>query len=153
MFAHINRNIAPLVIAVLVGLAFAMPAAQAAPKVHKLAIHVDSSDPKLQNLALNNVQNVYNYYAKKGEKVMIEVVTYGPGLHMLRSDTSKVKARVESMSLGLDGVSFAACNNTKRKMAKKEGKAIPIMPEAKSVPSGVIRLIQLQEAGYAYLRP
>jgi len=147
LIKHLSRNFATLVIALLVGLAVAMPAVQAAPKVHKLAIHVDSSDPKVQNLALNNVENVHRYYAKKGEKVMIEVVTYGPGLHMLRSDTSKVKSRVEAMSLGLEGVSFAACGVTRGKMAKKERKEIPIMTEAKSVPSGVIRLIELQEQG------
>ena len=153
MITHINKNIASLVVALLIGLAFAIPAAQAGSKVHRLAVHVDSGDPKVQNLALNNVENVYKYYSDKGEKVMIEVVTYGPGLHMLRSDTSKVKARVEAMSLGLDGVSFAACGNTQRKMSKKEGKKVPIMTEAKHVPSGVVRLVELQEAGWSYIRP
>jgi intracellular sulfur oxidation DsrE/DsrF family protein len=38
-------------------------------------------------------------------------------------------------------------------MAKKEGNDIPIMSEAKQVTSGVVRLIELQEAGYSYLRP
>jgi len=80
-------------------------------------------------------------------------VTYGPGLHMLRSDTSKVKDRVEKISLELDNVSFAACGNTRRMMSKKAGKQVPIMPEAKNVPSGVTRLIELQEKGWSYLRP
>ena len=39
------------------------------------------------------------------------------------------------------------------KMAKKEGNDIPIMSEAKHVTSGVVRLIELQEDGYSYLRP
>jgi intracellular sulfur oxidation DsrE/DsrF family protein len=38
-------------------------------------------------------------------------------------------------------------------MAKREGKEIPLIKEAKSVPSGVIRLIELQEQGWSYLRP
>ena len=45
------------------------------------------------NLALNNVRNITEYYKEKGETVAIEVVTYGPGLHMLRSDTSPVTPR------------------------------------------------------------
>ncbi len=143
-----------LFLAALIGLMMALPASQAlAQMVHKLAVHVDSGDPKVQNLALNNVQNVAKYYASKDEKVMIEVVTYGPGLHMLRTDTSKVKDRVQKISLELDNVSFAACDNTWRKMSKKAGKQVPIMAEAKHVPSGVIRLIELQEKGWSYLRP
>ena len=105
------------------------------------------------NLALNNVVNVNKYYASKGEKVEIEVVAYGPGLHMYRADTSPVKARVEKMSLEFDNLKFSACGNTHRKMSKKAGKKIKIMSEAQMVPSGVVQLIELQEKGYSYLRP
>ncbi len=121
--------------------------------VHKVAIHVDESDAKRMNLALNNAQNIDKYYRSKGEKVEIEVVAYGPGLTMLRSDKSPVKARIEKMALELDNLSFAACGNTMKKMSAKEGKEIPIMAEAKNVPSGVIRLMELQEQGWSYLRP
>jgi hypothetical protein len=37
-------------------------------------------------------------------------------------------------------------------MAKREGKDVPLIKEAKSVPSSVIRLIELQH-GWTYLRP
>ena len=46
-------------------------------KTHKIAVHVDESDPKVMKMALNNVQNVSNYHAHKGEKVIIERVVYG----------------------------------------------------------------------------
>ena len=92
--------------------ATAAPVAAADAKVHKLVVHVDSNNPATQNLALNNVENVNKYYKDKGEKVMIEVVAYGPGLHMLRSDTSKVKGRVETMSLAGPGVSGAMTSST-----------------------------------------
>lgn len=129
------------------------PAVAADAKVHRLAIHVDSSDPNVQNLALNNVENVSKYYKDHNSKVMIEVVALGPGLHMLRSDTSKVKSRIETMSLANDNVTFSACLVTRGKMARKEKKEIPIIPEARKVPSGVIRLIELQEQGWSYIRP
>jgi len=38
-------------------------------------------------------------------------------------------------------------------MSKKAGHEIPIMEEATVVPSGVVRLVELQEQGYAYVRP
>jgi len=46
-------------------------------KTHKIAFDVNESDPKVMKMALNNVQNVSNYHAHKGEKVIIELVAYG----------------------------------------------------------------------------
>ena len=138
----------------LIGVATGTPGSvTAAEKIHKIAVHVDQNDPKTMNLALNNVVNLNKYYASKGEKVEIEVVAYGPGLHMFRPDTSPVKARIETMGLQFDNLKFSACGNTRRKMSAKAGKKIEIMPEAQMVPSGVVRLIELQEKGYAYIRP
>ena len=125
----------------------------AGDKVHRVAIHVDDKDPKRMNMALNNVQNVKKYYDSKGEKVTIELVAYGPGLHMLRADTSPVKERIAAMALAIDGLQFSACGNTHSKMSKKAGKDVVLLSEAVKVPSGVIRLIELQENGYSYIRP
>ena len=120
---------------------------------HKVAIHVDENDKGRMNLVLNNAQNVNKYYQSKGDTVDIEIVTYGPGLHMLRADTSPVKARIAAMSLELDNITFSACGNTHAKMTKKSGKKVTLISEAKMVPSGVIRLIELQENGWSYIRP
>ena len=38
-------------------------------------------------------------------------------------------------------------------MEKAEGHAIPIVPEAKVVIAGVVRLTELQEQGWTYIRP
>ena len=67
------------------------------PKAHHLILQVNTNDPAAMNLALNNATNVAQYYKDLGEKVKIEVVTFGPGLHMLRDDTSPVKARIKAM--------------------------------------------------------
>lgn len=121
--------------------------------VHKVAIHVDDNDPKRMNMALNNVKNVRKYYDSVGEKVLIEVVAYGPGLHMLRSDTSPVADRISTMSLEIEDLTFSACGNTHAAMSKKAGEKIKLLDEATMVPSGVVQLIALQEKGYAYVRP
>jgi intracellular sulfur oxidation DsrE/DsrF family protein len=125
----------------------------AASKTAKVAFHVNDNNPATMNLALNNVQNVVAYYKQKKQPVEIEVVAYGPGLHMFREDSSPVKDRISSMSLENKNVHFAACGNTKAGMEKKEGKPVTLMSEAKVVPSGVIRLMELQEKGYAYIKP
>jgi len=120
---------------------------------HHVAIHVDENDPKVMNMALNNAKNVNSYYESQGDSVIIEMVAYGPGLIMLIPGKSPVAQRISSMSLEMENLSFAACGNTHRKMSEKAGVQIALMDEAKMVPSGVVRLIELQEDGYAYVRP
>ena len=125
------------------------------PKSHRLVIQVDQDDPAVMNLALNNATNVLDYYRAKGETVDLDIVTYGPGLNMLRADTSPVKDRIKHIKdLAFpSNVQFSACNNTKENMEKKEGHPVAVMSEAVLVPSGVVRLIELQKQGYAYIRP
>ncbi|NOR62749.1 MAG: hypothetical protein GQ535_09690 [Rhodobacteraceae bacterium] len=120
---------------------------------HRVAFHVDQNDPQLMNMTLNNVQNVSKYYESVGDTVEIEVVAYGPGLHMLRADTSPVSDRIATISLELDNVTFAACGNTHRNMEAKSGNAVTLLDEAEMVPSGVVQLVMLQEQGWAYIRP
>ena len=129
------------------------PQMHSAAKVHHVAIQVDSKDPAVMNLALNNAANVARDYTSRGQEVEIEIVAYGPGLHMLRGDTSPVKARLKSMSESMPYLTFDACANTRRAMKKAEGKDIPLVSQAKVVPSGVVHLVDLQEKGWSYIRP
>jgi len=122
-------------------------------KLHNLVLQVNTSEPAMMNLALNNATNVAQYYKELGEKVSIEVVTFGPGLHMLREDTSPVKARIEVLALSTPEISFKACGNTRENMGKAEGKDIPIIPQAQVVRSGVVRVMELQEQGWSYVKP
>jgi intracellular sulfur oxidation DsrE/DsrF family protein len=126
-------------------------------KPHRIAIQVDQNDPAVMNLALNNAENVMEYYRGKGEDVEIEIVAYGPGLNMLRADTSPVKARIAQIA-NADAsfpakIAFSACNNTLQSMEKREGHAITVIPQAKIVPAGIVRLTELEEHGWSYIRP
>ena len=122
-------------------------------KTHRLILQVNTNDPAAMNLALNNATNVTQHYKELGEKVKIEVITFGPGLHMLRDDTSPVKARIEQMALSTPEVSFKACGNTQEKMHQVEHKDIPIVSQAQVVKSGVVRVMELQEKGWNYVKP
>lgn len=120
---------------------------------HRVAVHVDQNDPQVMNMALNNVMNLSSYYESQGDTAIVEVVAYGPGLMMFVPGKSPVADRISAMSLELDGLTFAACGNTLRAMSEKAGHDVQLMDEASVVPSGVVRLVQLQEEGYAYVRP
>ena len=127
--------------------------AQAQGQVYRLAIHVDQDDAQVMNMALNNAKNVKTFYEAQGDKVEVEIVAYGPGLNMFIDGKSPVKDRISVMSLEDPDLHFAACGNTYQAMSKKAGKDLPLVSEAKIVPSGVVRLMELQREGYAYLRP
>ena len=133
----------------------AVAAKPPAAKQHRMVIQVDQNDPAVMNLALNNATNVIDYYRAKGVAVQVDLVTYGPGLHMLREDTSPVKDRIKQLKdYAFPGkIQFSACGNTKENMEKKEGKPISIVSEAVIVPSGVVHLMELQEKGWTYVRP
>jgi intracellular sulfur oxidation DsrE/DsrF family protein len=131
----------------------ARQAAAAQEKKHRVTLHVDENDEAKMNLALNNATNITELYNQKGEGVDIEIVTYGPGLHMLRADTSPVKERIKSFAESMPNVTFAACANTMAGMKKREGKDIPLLPDMHVVPAGVVHLIERQEQGWSYVKP
>src|SRR6476646_10862104 len=163
------ENLFRIAAAALVALLFVVPSAAAElrkqpvkqmskrpavdKKLHQLVLQVNTNDPATMNLALNNATNVAQYYKDRGEKVTIEIVTFGPGLHMLRNDTSPVKARIETLALSTPEISFKACGNTQQNMQKAENKDIPLVPQAQVVSSGVVRVMELQEQGWTYVKP
>jgi len=122
-------------------------------KVHRLILQVNTNDPAMMNLALNNATNVEQYYKERGEKVEIEVVTFGPGLHMLRDDTSPVRDRIKAIAEKTTSISFKACGNTQENMGRVENKAVQLLAQAQLVKSGVVRVMELQEQGWIYVRP
>jgi uncharacterized protein len=124
-------------------------------KTHHVVFHIDQNDKAVMNQLLNNVENVMEYYNAKGEEADVEVVAYGPGLVMLRDDKSPVKGRLATLKKVAfpSKLTFSACHVTMMKAEKKEGHPIPIVSEARVVPGGVVRLTELQEQGWAYIKP
>ncbi|MDF0518842.1 hypothetical protein P0R31_16540 [Bradyrhizobium yuanmingense] len=124
-----------------------------AKQPHRLILQVNANEPAMMNLTLNNATNVAQYYRDLGEPVSIEIVTFGPGLHMLRDDTSPVKPRIEVLAMSNPEISFKACGNTQDNMRKAENKDINLIPQATVVKSGVVRVMELQEQGWSYVKP
>jgi uncharacterized protein len=149
------RSFLRLAIVALLSIGFGSAGFAADGKSHRVTIQIDQNDPQVMNLVLNNATNVIEYYRAKNEDVDLDVVAYGPGLHMLRADTSPVQDRIKRLKdMVFPGkIQFSACNNTKQGMEKAEGHAISIVPDATIVPSGVVRLMELQEQGWSYVRP
>ena len=138
------RDIVSTVTACLVAALLAVSSAAAQGKSHRLVLQVNTDELAVMTLA---------YYRELGEKVEIEIVAFGPGLHMLRDDSSPVKGRIKAMVDKSPSISFKACGNTQENMSKAENKKIPLVPQASVVKSGVVRVMELQEQGWSYVRP
>jgi len=115
---------------------------------YKVVIQVSTDDKRTQTIAVNNAVNIQKHYGI--DNVDVEVVAYGPGLGMLTKKSTMLK-RIES--LALSNVKFSACKNTMTKIKHKKGKTPTLAKGVKIVPAGVSRIIELQQAGYAYIRP
>ena len=130
---------------VAVALAAVVNAQQPAPPQNRIVVQVSDADPAKWNLALNNARNLQADLGAKN--VEIEIVAYGPGIGMLRSE-SIVGNRVGD-ALGA-GVKIVACENTMhaQKLVKTD-----MLDGIGYVGAGVVEIMQRQQQGWAYLRP
>ena len=128
-------------------LALALPPlamAQTATTKNRALFQVTDNDPARWTLVLNNMQNLREGVGD--EPLEIELVAYGPGINMLKSD-SPMKQRIADALKS--GVKVNACQNTMNGM-----KLTPadMLPEIGYVPSGVVEVMRKQQQGWAYIR-
>jgi len=129
----------------LAGLLPAHSAAQTAQTVPNRAIfQVTDNDPARWNMILNNMTNLREGVGS--EAVEIELVAYGPGILMLKADSSVRQRIAEAVK---SGVKVNACQNTMNGM-----KLTPadMLGEIGYVPSGVVEVMRKQQQGWAYIR-
>ena len=119
--------------------------AQAPPPANRVVMQVSDADPGKWNLALNNARHLQTDLGAKN--VEIEIVAYGPGIGMLKSD-SVVDNRIDEAQKS--GVKVVACENTMRgqKLVKDD-----MLAGIGYVSAGVVEIMQRQQQGWAYLRP
>lgn len=136
-----------LIVALLGWLAAAPALAQGADRpLQKVVIQVSDNDAQKWNLALNNARNVQDDLGGP-EATAIEIVVYGPGIGMLKSDSPVAKRVADALT---SGVKVVACENT----MKAQKLSVPdMLPNIGYVSAGVVELMKRQREGYAYIRP
>jgi intracellular sulfur oxidation DsrE/DsrF family protein len=117
----------------------------AATQRARVVIQVSDSDQGKWNLALNNAKNIQTDLG--AANVDIEIVTYGPGIDMLKLD-SPVGGRIGEATTA--GVKIIACENT---MRGQKLTRIDMLNGIGYVPAGVVELMSRQQQGWAYIRP
>jgi uncharacterized protein len=151
----IRRGVAGTVIAfVLVATLPSMAQAQQVPlqdkpfAEHKIVLQLSDNDPKKQALVISVANNLLKFYDP--DKVAIEVVAFGPGIDLLRTENANRKL-VES--LVAQGVRFDVCLNTLDTIERNTGKRPDIIGAATPVQVGVGQILSLTENGYTLVRP
>ena len=112
---------------------------------NRVVIQVSDADPGKWNLALNNARNLQSDLG--AANVDVEVVAYGPGIGMLKID-STVSGRVDEATAA--GVKVVACEIS---MKGQKLTRADMLNGIGYVPAGVVELMSRQQQGWAYIRP
>ena len=136
-----------------VGGVFAASRANAAtetPASPKLKVVYHLNDLDKVNFVLGNIQNHFDGMGGP-DKVTIALVVHGPALKAFHAATAPKDVSAKVGAFGKAGVAFAACGNTMKAQNVTVADLLPgFVPADKG---GVVRLVELQQQGYAYLRP
>ena len=119
------------------------------PKKHKAFFHLNEGDTKKAVAVLVNMQNFVDVVGWKNIEAL-ELVVHGPGLRPFLAKTidPEVKGKIETLLTG--GLKMGACQITMKRQNIKLEELIEGLPP---IPSGVVRVMELQEKGYAYIKP
>ena len=115
---------------------------------HKIVLQLSDNDPRKQGLVLSVASNLMKFYDP--DKVAIEIVTFGPGIDLLRPENPNRKM-VES--LAVQGARFDICLNTVDTLEREAGKRPEFIAAATPVQVGVAQILFLTENGYTLVRP
>ena len=110
---------------------------------HQVIMQVTQGDSLFQLTVISQLKNI----KKALPNAEIEVVCHSQGLPMLVRAETKVAKHIEELSQ--QNVTFAACQNT---MNRKNIEQADLVPQATTVPSGMVEIILKQEAGWSYVK-
>jgi len=149
----VSRALAGAAMAALTAATIASARAQVPPQdkpfaEHRVVLQLSDKDPNRQALVISVAYNLLKLYDP--DKVAIEVVTFGPGIDLLRPENENRKL-VES--LVAQGVRFDVCLNTVDTIERETGTRPSIIPAATPVQVGVGQILSLTENGYTLVRP
>ncbi len=119
--------------------------AQTGPAKNRVVFQVSDADPSKWNLALNSARNLQSELPD--DPPDLEIVVYGPGIGMLKSDSPVAQRIAEAVK---SGVKVVACENTMKGMKLTYADMLTTIGY---VPAGVIEIMRKQQQGYAYIRP
>ena len=110
-------------------------------------MHLNSGDEKVQRGALNNIKNLYQALGR--EHLTVELVVHGAGLPLLIKKHTTSAAELIDLKQAYN-VQYTACSNT---MKTKNVTREDLIDEAGDTVPAMVRLMERQEQGWAYIKP
>ena len=112
-----------------------------------MVMHLNSGDEKVQRGVLNNIRHLYQAMGR--EHLRVELVTHGAGLTLLMKKDSVLAPDAAQLKTAYD-VEFTACSNTMKAQGLTRTDLIDQVD--RTVPA-MVRLMELQEQGWSYIKP
>ena len=140
------------------------PAAKPAEDVIKVVYHADFADPRRFSAMLANIHNMVSTYQSELKEYDVRIVFVSYGIRFVTQDKltgtpfaedPALKQRRAELLTRLatlrdnEDVKLELCDITREAVHLPREK---IIPKVTLVPSGVVRIVELQRQGFAYLK-
>jgi uncharacterized protein len=114
---------------------------------HRVVLHLNSGDEKVQRGVFNNIKNLYQEFSP--ESLTVELVVHGAGLPVLIKKGTPFAADLSELRKTY-GVHYTACSNTMKtlKVTRED-----LIDEVGDTVPAMVRLLERQEQGWAYIKP
>lgn len=114
---------------------------------HRVVLHLNSGDEKVQRGALNNIKNLYQEFSP--QSLTVELVVHGAGLPLLIKKGTMFAVELTELRQAY-GVNYTACSNTMKTMKVTRE---DLIDEVSDTVPAIVRLMERQEQGWVYIKP
>lgn len=114
---------------------------------HRVIIHLNSGDEKVQRGALNNIKNLYQELGP--QNLLVELVVHGAGLPLLLKTSTTFAGELTDLKHSY-GVHYTACSNTMKTLKVTRD---DLISEVSDTVPAIVRLMERQEQGWVYIKP
>lgn len=159
-----QRLLAMLLVPLLAAGLFVVKPAMAADDGAKVVYHADFSDPRRFSAMLTSINNMVTHYQNDLVDYDVRIVFVAHGIRFLTEDKlaetpfaedealaerrDNIRGRLESLR-DVQNVKLELCDITRSQINLPQEK---IYENVTSVPSGVVRIAELQSEGFAYIK-
>ena len=121
------------------------------PRKHRIVYQLDEAGVDQARFVLGNIRNHVAGVGGWQNVESLELVVFGPALKSFVQSSMDPALKQALEALQAQGLSFGACGNTMKNFTI----TIDQLPRGSLVlpQGGVVRIMELQELGYTYLRP
>ena len=121
------------------------------PRKHRIVYHLDEAGLDKAKFVLGNIRNHVVGVGGWQHVEALELVVHGPALKLFVQSSIDPALKQTLEMLQEQGMTFGACGNTMKNFSittEQLPRGSLVLPQG-----GVVRLMELQEHGYIYLRP